>query len=253
MGEQREEGREEAERHVPGEIAAAHAQDRGGDEARNADADRRHERLSQEGILSDQPSAFVVTWLPRVADLLRASGVGIAVERANTIGGVAPAALDVAMGRGRHTLLLARAGFRTFGVDHNEDAVRAAVAMAAAEGLDVRGWCADLTSIHLPARRFDLVLVTRYLQRDLFPALREAVRPGGFVVYETFTVRQRLLGFGPTSPGHLLAPGELREQFGEWDIVFYEEIEKPAAVAQVVARAPAIGSRTAARVTPSAG
>ena len=43
----------------------------------------------------------------------------------------------------------------------------------------------------LPTAAFDLVVVTRYLQRDLFPSLRAAVRPGGLVVYETFTVKQR--------------------------------------------------------------
>ena len=41
-------------------------------------------------------------------------------------------ALDVAMGRGRHALPLARAGFRTFGVDVQLEAVREAIAAATA-------------------------------------------------------------------------------------------------------------------------
>ena len=142
------------------------------------------------------------------------------------------------MGRGRHALALARNGFQTFGVDAKLDAVRDAVGAAAHEGLTIHGWCADLTMFPLPAAAFDLLVVTRYLQRDLFPRLRGAVRPGGCVIYETFTVHQRELGVGPTSPDHLLAPGELRALFTGWDVLFDEEVTAPEAVARIVARRP---------------
>ena len=142
------------------------------------------------------------------------------------------------MGRGRHAHLLARAGFRTFGVDVKLDAVIDAAARTRGDGLLVRGWCADLTKIRLPAGFFDLVLVTRYLQRDLFPAIRETVKAGGIVVYETFTVNQRQLGFGPTSPDHLLQPGELRQLFEKFEVLLYEEVLGPEAVARIVARCP---------------
>jgi SAM-dependent methyltransferase len=145
-------------------------------------------------------------------------------------------ALDVAMGRGRHALLLAQTGFLTFGVDIKFDAVREAVAAARAGGTAVGGWCADLTQHPLPLSRFDLVIVTRYLQRDLFPALRAACVPGGVVLYETFTTAQRALGTGPTSPDHLLEPGELRRRFDGFEELFYEEVSAPEAVARIAAR-----------------
>ena len=152
-------------------------------------------------------------------------------------------ALDVAMGRGRHALLLARHGFQTFGVDVTLDAIKEAMQAAAREGLRIRGWCADLTASRLPARVFDLVVVTRYLQRDLFPSIRESVRDGGCVIYETFTRAQRELGTGPTSPDHLLRPSELRAEFDGWDLMFYDErvdVEagRPVAVARLVAQRP---------------
>jgi len=163
------------------------------------------------------PSPFIVDWLPRVSR-----------------GDV----LDVAMGRGRHAVPLARAGFRVFGVDIKLDAVRDAIAASHAEGFRVHAWCADLTEHPLPAARFDLVVVSRYLQRDLFPALRSAVVPGGVVLYETFTTAQRALGRGPTSPDHLLDPGELRSRFDAagWELLFYEETLEPEAVARLAAR-----------------
>ena len=166
------------------------------------------------------PSTFVAEWIPELARRIEPPR----------------RALDLAIGRGRHALLLARHGFQTYGVDLKHDAVRDAVAAAAREGLRVFGWCADLEESPLPVATFDLVVVARYLQRNLFPSIRRAVKPGGFVVYETFTVAQRLLGSGPTSPDHLLEAGELRDSFSGWDVLFYEEVASPEAVARLVAQ-----------------
>jgi hypothetical protein len=168
------------------------------------------------------PSPFVLEWIAQ----LDAGGM----PRGR--------ALDVAMGLGRHAIPLARAGFRTFGVDVSFDAVRDAAIAAKSSGLVVHAWCADLTRHPLPRERFDVVVVTRYLQRDLFPAIRASLVSGGVVLYETFTTAQRTLGVGPKSPDHLLEPGELREHFSGFEILFYEEVSAPEALARIVARRP---------------
>ena len=116
------------------------------------------------------------------------------------------------------------------------DAIREARDRAAAEGLVVRAWCADLLVTPLPSAAFELIVVTRYLQRDLFDSIRDAVVPNGVVIYETFTIHQRALGFGPKSPDHLLEPGELRARFDGFDILSSEEVSGPEAVARLVAR-----------------
>jgi len=59
------------------------------------------------------------------------------------------------------------------------------------------------------------------------------------VLYETFTTAQRALGSGPTSPDHLLEPGELRRVFEGFDVLFYEEVTAPEAIARIVARSRA--------------
>ena len=166
------------------------------------------------------PSPVIVEWSERIAR-----------ER-----GGHPRALDVAMGSGRHAVAMAQTGFRTFGVDVKLTAVREAMAAAARAGVHVDGWCADLTRHPLPRGRFDLVVVCRYLQRDLFENLRAAVVPGGVVIYETFTTAQRALGRPPVSADHLLEPGELRHRFDDFDVLFYEEVLAPDAVARLVAR-----------------
>jgi SAM-dependent methyltransferase len=170
------------------------------------------------------PSPFVVQWMDRLSRELDAPRTH-------------PRLLDVAMGRGRHTMVLTRAGFRTFGVDANLEALREAAAGARDAGVLIHAWCADLTQHPLPRAWFNGVVVTRYLQRDLFPALQRTVKPGGFLLYETFTTAQRLLNSGPTSPEHLLEPGELRARFDVpgWKVRFYEETRAPEAVARAVA------------------
>jgi tellurite methyltransferase len=142
------------------------------------------------------------------------------------------------MGRGRNVVPLGRAGFRVFGVDIRLDAVRDAVATGAAAGVQVRGWCADLTACGLPCQSFELIVIARYLQRNLVHALRDAVVPGGAVIYETFTVAQRELGRGPTSADHLLLPGELAAQFEGFEVLLSEEVEGPEAVARFVGLKP---------------
>jgi SAM-dependent methyltransferase len=166
---------------------------------------------------------FVITWATRLASELSAPR----------------RALDVAMGGGRHAHALADAGYRLFGIDRDYASLRDARNALAARGLTLRAWCADLTTSGLPSDAFELVVVTRYLQRDLFPSIRRAVTKGGVVIYETFTVKQLELGWGPTSRDHLLEPGELGRLFAGFEILSHEEAVRPEAVARLVARRPA--------------
>ena len=84
--------------------------------------------------------------------------------------------------------------------------------------------------------RFDVIVVARYLQRDLFTSLVNALTPSGVLLYETFTTKQRAHGIGPTSADHLLEPGELRRVLSLLDVLFYEEVSDPEAVARLVGR-----------------
>jgi hypothetical protein len=81
-------------------------------------------------------------------------------------------------------------------------------------------------------------VVFRYLHRPLIPDIKKAVKQGGIVVYETYTVNQTQFG-RPRNPAFLLKPGELRDWFSEWEIIHYFEglqEDPPRAVAQIVCR-----------------
>jgi SAM-dependent methyltransferase len=134
-------------------------------------------------------------------------------------------ALDVACGSGRDGCWLALAGYRVTGVDKLADALArgAALARDCSRMIKVSGdgppfisplWIkADIElDWPFPDGEFDLVTCVRYLHRPLLPRLAAALRPGGTLVYETFTEKQAELG-KPRRPEYLLAAGELRESF----------------------------------------
>jgi tellurite methyltransferase len=207
---------------MPSDVGSKQAERRRRYETTEAEQHSGEERLSHSPTIMS-PSPFVMESLGRYAPPRGDSRMLTRV-------------FDVAMGRGRHALPIARNGYCVYGVDVNPEALQDAALVAQREGVHLRVWCADLTQHPLPRAYFDVVLVTRYLQRDLFPAIRDAVVPGGIVIYETFTVKQLALGVGPKSPDHLLEPGELRRHFDDFEVLFYEEVERPEAVARLVAR-----------------
>jgi SAM-dependent methyltransferase len=126
------------------------------------------------------------------------------VPRAGTV-------LDVACGRGRHALYLASMGLNVWAIDRDPAAIAIIESAARARALTVDCAVVDLETNPPPdlgQGRYDAVLVFNYLHRPLFPALRDALRPGGRLFYETFTIAQAARG-RPTNPDFLLRPGEL--------------------------------------------
>jgi len=142
--------------------------------------------------------------------------------------------LDVACGSGRHVRWLARQGFAVTGIDRDAAATEPLRAVAEIVVADLEGapW-------PLPGRRFDAVVVTNYLWRPLWPALRAALVDGGVLVYETFAHGQHLIG-RPARPDFLLQPGELLQAFAGLQVVAYEdglESDPPRRVQRLVALA----------------
>lgn len=89
----------------------------------------------------------------------------------------------------------------------------------------------------LPGRKFAGVVVTNYLHRPLFPALLEALAPGGALLYETFAIGNEKYG-KPSNPDFLLHDGELLEiARGKLRVIAYEALEEetPRRVIQRIA------------------
>ena len=149
-------------------------------------------------------------------------------------------ALDVAAGRGRNAIWLAQQGFDTTAIDRDAAALEELRADAARLGLRVHTELRDveIEGTRLPAAAYDVLVVVHYLHRPLFPALTAAVRPGGVLVYETFTAAQAARG-KPTNPAFLLQPGELRGLVAPFDVLVEREGEYDGKMlASVIARRP---------------
>ncbi len=152
-------------------------------------------------------------------------------------------ALDLACGTGRHALALARGGHWVVAIDQAFNGLTRLQRAAAAERLEVHPIQADLRQLPLPGDYFDVVLMTFYLERELFDAVKHTLRPGGVAVLETFTIDQREIGH-PRNPKFLLDRGELAAAFSDFEVLRNEEGlfdlgGEKAYVARLAARKPA--------------
>ena len=83
---------------------------------------------------------------------------------------------------------------------------------------------------------FDVVMAFFYLEREIFAELVAALRPGGLLVYKTYTRAQVERPGDPKNPAHLLDPGELLQLAGGLSVLHYREQVAEKATAELVAR-----------------
>jgi tellurite methyltransferase len=149
--------------------------------------------------------------------------------------------LDLAMGGGRNAVYLAGMGFKVEGVDVSGEAVESAKILADSRGIKFNAHVVDLEQGYkIPAEEYDVIICFNYLQRSLMPDIRNGVKRGGVVVYETYIVDQAQYG-KPRSPGYLLRHNELLEIFRGFRCLRYreglfQEIGRLKAIASIVAQ-----------------
>jgi SAM-dependent methyltransferase len=132
--------------------------------------------------------------------------------------------VDIAGGTGRHAIPIARTGRPVVLIDIAINAV--AAARTSEPRLDVV--VASAAALPLRPRQFGVVLVTNFLDRAIFAGLVALLAPGGFLVYETYTVAHlelvsRGVARGPASPEYLLELGELPLLARGLEVVEYSE------------------------------
>lgn len=156
--------------------------------------------------------------------------------------------LDLACGQGRHMAFFAARGHGVTGVDRSPEALAVARQYGEVLQADIENgpWPfdekpgADAGKAD-PARLFDAVVVTNYLWRPLFPAIRQSLAINGVLIYETFAIGNETVG-KPSRPAFLLQPGELLNAFAGLTVIAYENgfVAQPARFVQrlVAVRAP---------------
>lgn len=136
-------------------------------------------------------------------------------------------ALDLGCGGGRDAVFLAAAGWQVEAVDILPDALEIGRELARRyldEPNGVQWIQADLEAgVPGDARRFDLVVMVRYLDRRLLREARALLRPGGSVVVETFTTLHRERHGRPARDASVLHVGELEALLDGLGIRMLEE------------------------------
>lgn len=137
--------------------------------------------------------------------------------------------LDVAAGNGRHALFLASHGYQVDAIDRDDAAL--ARLSADAQSCNVSAVATRQVDLEQPPPyepslgkdAYDVIIVFFYLYRSLFPYLIDALKPGGVLVYETFTIDNYFHHKHPRRWEFCLAPNELLRLTSTLRVLHYDE------------------------------
>lgn len=162
-------------------------------------ATRWDERYANAGDMP--PAADVLT---RYHYLLPTSGV----------------ALDLACGRGSNAHFLATKGLETHAWDISSNAISQLQLQSKKNDIAIQIEVRDVVERPPSPQSFDVIVVSRFLDRSIVDAIVAALRPGGVLFYQTFVVGNQ---GGPTNPAYLLAEGELLSLFKGLTVRAFED------------------------------
>ncbi|NIY17253.1 MAG: SAM-dependent methyltransferase, partial [Nitrospinaceae bacterium] len=78
----------------------------------------------------------------------------------------------------------------------------------------------DLENYQLKKNAYDVILLMYYMQRNLWPQIKEALKPGGMAVIETYNVDH--LKYSRFNPKWLLQTNELLDAFKDMKVIRYQ-------------------------------
>ena len=132
--------------------------------------------------------------------------------------------LDIACGSGRHAIAASERGADVVAIDSDPERMEPGRSVADDRGLTIVWKCADLRTFPLPEKSFDVVMGFNYLDRNRMEHFKQALKPSGHFLYETFLEGQHEFGWGPSSDQHILKRGELVALLQPFEILFAREV-----------------------------
>ena len=146
-------------------------------------------------------------------------------------------ALDIAGGEGRNSVFVASKGYEVTCLDISENGLRKAQALAQEKSTMITTVHTDLDSSHLKENEYALVLCFNFLDRSLFSGIRQTLKSGGLLFYETFTLDY--LKYSSFKKEWVLEANELLQEFRGFRILRYQEVdENSKGFASLVAQKP---------------
>ena len=131
-------------------------------------------------------------------------------------------ALDLASGLGTNALFLAEHGLDTHAWDISSVALKKLQLFALKKHLNLSTKQVVIEANILPKNTFDVIIITRFLDRSLTNAIMDSLKTSGLLFYQTY-VRDKIDSNGPSNPNFLLARNELLRLFKPLILVSYRE------------------------------
>ncbi len=130
-------------------------------------------------------------------------------------------ALDLACGVGANSIYMAQTGLIVDAWDASVVGLKQLEQHAG--NLPITTRVVEITPPDLPTSTYDVILITRYLDRTLFGSIENALKPGGVLFYQTFTQNKLPTARTPSNPAYLLHENELLTAFGNLNVCAYLE------------------------------
>ena len=121
-------------------------------------------------------------------------------------------ALDLACGLGANALFMAQRGLQVVAWDVSQVAIEKLQHAAVRHQLPLQAQVRDVTEEPPEANRFDVIVITHFLERQLVAGLVDALKAGGLIFYQTFT-KEKVSDKGPGNPDYRLGRNELLNLF----------------------------------------
>jgi 2-polyprenyl-3-methyl-5-hydroxy-6-metoxy-1,4-benzoquinol methylase len=131
-------------------------------------------------------------------------------------------ALDLACGLGANACFLAENGLATTAWDISETAIAKLRQTTLSKALPVKAEAHEITQNSFKENSFDIIIISRFLDRSLSDGIISALKPDGLLFYQTYN-REKIDTSGPNNPDFLLANNELLEMFAPLKLIFYQE------------------------------
>ncbi len=164
----------------------------------------------------------VEVWNARHAVGVPGEAAWVLREHAHLLPGCGDA-LDLACGLGANALFLAGRGLAVQAWDSAPVAIERLRAEAGRCGFVIDAQVRDVVATPPGPGSLDVIVVSHFLERGLFPHLLAALRPGGLLFYQTFTTERIEGGSTPSNPAFLLAPNELLRLCAPLRLLAYRE------------------------------
>lgn len=134
-------------------------------------------------------------------------------------------ALDIAAGTGRNALFLAESGYAVDALDQSRTGLEITLEKGEERGCGdrIHPIQADIPTYEFPTERYELITISFYRAIDQFPAIKEALAPGGYLFVEHHLRSTDSTPSGPSDDRYRFGANELLHSCLDLTVLYYDE------------------------------